>query len=393
MRIGAGALASVLVAAGLVWSIGSLVRLPAEDEQLPAGDESPPLRLERFRVGGFPTGVAATDRAVWVVDGVSYRQIRRIDPETGRVDATITRPSGFTTVTAGLGSVWATTGDGAIARINPRTARVASVTRWGSFVADHLVVGERRLWLGGFGFVSQGLQLRIGYGAPQGVVAMNSDARALRSPVVDGAFVDMAVGESWGWLVPESGDSILRVDPDGIEEARSFPLPEDSDVWAVAAGGGAVWVCCETGAKLLRLDPDTGKLLGPIPIPGYTPGELVFGAGSLWAVLEIPCGDSDRGGTVYRIDPASKSLSGPVCTFGLPSALTIGASGVWISDGVEGNLTGFDPRARIPEIRAGFVAGDDSPLIPLVLLGFITIAAAFWFVWWRRDPVRLAREG
>lgn len=93
---------------------------------------------------------------------------------------------------------------------------------------------------------------------------------------------------------------LRRVDPETREVLATIPL-EGSIIKVAAFGADSIWaLSIDTASpsgpsgKVLRIDPGTNQIVDEIPVGD--PGEVAFGAGSLWVT-------SVRNGTVSRIDP------------------------------------------------------------------------------------------
>jgi streptogramin lyase len=141
--------------------------------------------------------------------------------------------------------LWAVSKEGTVARIDPRTARIAH--QW------------TRL-------------------APSG----NADAG------------EAIVADSRGaWLLSAGQGRILRLEGDRVRKV----LRVDETVEPILAySGRALWVVTSaepTGSRLARLDPRTGVVNATVELGGHYPRALVPAPGGLWVVA----GD----GTVVRV--------------------------------------------------------------------------------------------
>jgi len=102
--------------------------------------------LATIPVGEGPRFMAAGEGALWVTNQTSG-DLSRIDPETNEVVATIDIGEYFQggDVEAGLGSVWAATGDGPLSRIDPALNTV--VEHYEENGADAIAIGEGAVWI------------------------------------------------------------------------------------------------------------------------------------------------------------------------------------------------------------------------------------------------------
>ena len=97
-------------------------------------------------VGQGPRFMAAGEGAVWITNQTSG-DVSRIDPETNEVVASIDIGEYFSggDIEAGLGSVWAATGDGPLSRIDPATNEVTE--HYPENGADAIAIGEGAVWI------------------------------------------------------------------------------------------------------------------------------------------------------------------------------------------------------------------------------------------------------
>jgi len=198
--------------------------------------------VSTFAIGATPTDVAVGSGSVWIGSGSPSKGAQftgalttglvRVDPGTQTIRARVTLPRarrGVSNAREGAiavepGAVWAIAPDGALARIDPRTARVVAVIR--------------------------GVQARAVAAGPEGV-----------------------------WLLGEDG-TIARVDRERnlIAQRRRIPA---SAVTALATGGGAVWVTAPGDGALWRIDPGERLLMRTIDL-GPGAADVAYGNGSVW---------------------------------------------------------------------------------------------------------------
>lgn len=282
---------AVAVGAGAVWVAdagrGTLLRIDPE-------------RRERvgapIAVGAAPFAVAVGEGAVWVAGQTGL--VRAIDSRTGATVATPVRVPGANGLAVGLGGVWVTSRiAGTLTRIDPRTQR-----------ADP--------------------PIRVGGGAADVVIA-------------DGAV----------WVANVIDETVSRVDPATRRADR--PIRVGGAPIALAAGEGALWVARTQGEfaeslEVVRLDPTSRKLTGrPVGVPGGVPLDLAAGGGSVWATdvggLRPPKPPGPGG--VSRIAPDGPAMAGePLATGERPTAVTVGANGVWVANAADGTVTPITAR-------------------------------------------------
>jgi streptogramin lyase len=219
-------LSDVAYGFGSVWvaggNDGTLVRLDprhngAEQVDL-GGSGASPQPVFSVRVGAG---------AVWVTHG---NDVLRIDPDRNEVTGrrTVTEPQG---IAAGLDSLWVTTLDERILRIDARTMKPV-YERDVSQICYFPLVAEGSLW----------------------VVA---------TPTLSSN-------------VPE----IWRLDPGTLAQEHDFPLPKRFP-YQLAAGSGAVWSVDPRIGTLWRFDAGTNRVLAFARI-AHHPVSLAVGGGTVW---------------------------------------------------------------------------------------------------------------
>lgn len=188
-----------------------------------------PGRLEvaaAIEVGGMPSGIAAAAGSVWAATGPGG--VARIDPATDTVVRRI-RPGGaVTALAAGFGDLWAidTVGD-RLLRIDPRENRVLA----------SLPVGRM----------------------PTGLTA----------------------GHGRVWVLSQLASTVVAIDPrtSRVTASRRFGYAE---LWpgGIAAARDSVWVITGRGAEVTRLDPRNAAVEGRLAVEGAR--TLAAAGGTVW---------------------------------------------------------------------------------------------------------------
>jgi YVTN family beta-propeller protein len=94
--------------------------------------------------------VAVGEGSVWVTGDMVDRRIWRLDPRTGRIEATIHLPVAMRTIAAGEGALWVTAPiDDLVLRVDPATNRVTDRIRVGAG-ASGVAVGDGAVWATSF---------------------------------------------------------------------------------------------------------------------------------------------------------------------------------------------------------------------------------------------------
>jgi streptogramin lyase len=208
-----------------------------------------------------------------VGEGVGY-----YDARSGRLQGSVDVPqSPCASMDSGFGAVWtATCGDRGVARIDPRTGEV---TGW--VAVDVPSEGESSI------------------GAGEGAVWAIADG--------DGC----------------SGCVLVRIDPDTVEIAATYDVPEEGT--AVRAGLGGIWITYASEDLVVRVDPETGDVVSQIPV-GSGPRFLDVGEAGVWIMNQTD-------GSVSHVDPGSDTVVATIpvdagAIFG--GDVTVGAGFVWL---------------------------------------------------------------
>jgi hypothetical protein len=129
--------------------------------------------------------------------------------------------------------------------------------------------------------------------------------------------------------------SVRRIDPrfDTLGERILIDNVVAGGPGSAAAVGKTVWVAPSSGL-LTRLDPRTGRVTREID-PNTSVTAMAVEADATWVA------DSNAG-TVTRVDP--NGLRVPITVGGDPSAIALGAGGVWVVK------RGDDSVARIDQV-------------------------------------------
>ncbi|HEY2437947.1 MAG TPA: BTAD domain-containing putative transcriptional regulator, partial [Solirubrobacteraceae bacterium] len=263
---------AVAFGSGSLW-VGNL-----DDQNIQRVDPRTLRTLRTIAVAGPPTGIAATNGGVWVVEsnlnpglGTSSVLVGRVDPEFDTLGPAVpignVVPSGPGAISAQGNSVWVAPSTGLLTHLNATTGAVG----------------------------------------PQ----LNPNA----SPA------GIALGDGAIWLTDAEANNVVRVDPTGV----LTPIPVGNGPTGVTVGGGGVWVVDSLDDALVRIDPGTGSVTARVPV-GRSPAGVAFGAGSVWVANS---GD----GTVTRINPSTdppKAIA-TIKVGGSPQAIVIAGGKAWVT--------------------------------------------------------------
>ena len=273
--------ASMTVADGMLWvrkGAGTVVRVAPTTNRVVGTPLRVPADAEAIAVG---------DGALWVARvaprdlGTPHNDaVTRVDLASGRTVATITVGRAPLDLVATPGAVWVTNsgaGGDSVARINPKTNRVA------------------------------GRPVRTG-ASPQ----------------------SLAVGGGSLWVANHDAGTVTRIDQASGRVVADIPVP--SEPHRVAYGACAAWVGLWHDNSVSRIDPATNRVVGsPIPIGAHHAGNLVVGAGSVWVTSDYRVDAAPEDVVVVRIDPQANRAVETIAVGGHPIDVAAAEGAVWVS--------------------------------------------------------------
>jgi class 3 adenylate cyclase/ABC-type transport system substrate-binding protein len=172
------------------------------------------------------------------------------------------------------------------------------------------------------------------------VTQIGARSRRVAGTISPGIDVDgLAVGPSGVW-VAESGRTVARViDPTFRTVARSVrtagsTVPEAARPLAVTAD--AAWIA--SFGTVERVDPRSGRTVATIDV-GNGPSAIAVGAGGVWL-------SDDVDGTLTRIDPENNEVVERIPVGESASGVAIGAGGVWVPVPLEDRVKRIDPASN-----------------------------------------------
>jgi outer membrane protein assembly factor BamB len=319
---------------------------------MPSAATSDPIR--RIAVDGIPNDVTVFRGNLWVADGQHPRVIE-IDPTSGSVVRTVRVLGGVERVASGMGGVWAAGFHGTFRVDGPEPHGVRTEATYSPVVA-----------VGGGGLFSQDGDGSVSRIDPEsGEILWTTRAARDVGDLKSRVSRDLAASRHGVWLADGTTGEVVRISMDGrrverisigpaFEEVEPDVVREGAYVETVAVGGGSVWVCCNLRYQVVRLDPETGSITGTVDVAvGGGDVAMVFGAGSLWM--------SESLGSIYRVDPRSLEVTGPVDLDRSPDALTVGEGSLW---SVEGESRGDISEVPLAEFESLIGAGGDDERTP-----------------------------
>jgi YVTN family beta-propeller protein len=263
-------------------------------------------------VGAQPTAVSAGEGGIWVANG-GDASASWIDTRTRRVSATIAPGGAVDGMAAGAGAVWTSdVARGALARIDPALRRVDRSIAIGrappsESAGGPVATGAGSVWVG----TGQGKVARVDPKRPAVAarITVGNDPSAI------------AVGEGAVWVADDNDDTVARIDPATAGVLATIAVGRGAS--AIAAGEGAVWVAEPFDNAIARIDPKTNSITDTIPV-GSAPSGVALGAGAVWVANS---GD----GTVSRVDPRTRGVTATISVGGSPHSAAIANGSLWVS--------------------------------------------------------------
>jgi DNA-binding SARP family transcriptional activator/DNA-binding beta-propeller fold protein YncE len=316
----AAALALAAAVAGvLVFRAGDPAVTRLEPNSVGLIDPVQNALVAQTRVGIRPTKVAATGRAVWVVND-DDRTLSEVDPDGPTVRGTTPVARTMSSLATAGARVWLVVseqGSSTLERIDPTFDVVAAKRRLGRVarfvglapVVGAVAVGDGSLWAGS----SYGDVIRVD------PVSLRPKAKV----TTEGGTRGLAVTADAVWAIAGDG-VVVRIDPMTAQIVERFTVA--ADAVAVAADANAAWVASTSENVVTRIDKTSGSVT--TVAVGRQPRDVALGFGSVWVAN---AGD----GTVSRIDPRSREVVATIELGVSVEGIATGAGGVWV--------TGFAP--------------------------------------------------
>jgi YVTN family beta-propeller protein len=261
--------ASIAAGGGAVWAAN------LEGRSLTRIDPGERTVVETVALDATPTGVAFAAGHVWTAHGLTG-ELTRIDPELGgktTLDVARTRiRRSVGAVAGGPSGVWVVYGDATLARVGPRSLRIAWTFAGSSPTA--VVDGGGSVWVTSSGsstalYRFNPLTFRSG---PIGRAGVGPRPTAV------------AYGHGAVWVTSWSEDFVTRVDP-GSYAGRSIAVGDEPV--AVAVGAGSVWVANGGDGTVSRIEPATRQVVDTIEV-GNAPAGIVVSRGLVWVTVQAP---------------------------------------------------------------------------------------------------------
>jgi DNA-binding SARP family transcriptional activator/ABC-type branched-subunit amino acid transport system substrate-binding protein len=262
--------------------------------------------VDSIATGATPMDVAmGGDGAVWVVNGTPRArtaelgpitsEVVRLDASTGRQDAAVRLPDGGSDVSrtehgviaVSPDAVWAITADGAVVRIDQRTASISGAAP--SLRASAIAAGEAGVW-------AVGPNGRLVELDPRTAAVR----RRVRLPTDDiGA---LAVGEAV-WASSWGEGKLWRV---GAGEDVPVSVPVGSGVTDLAVTPTSVWATDPVAGTVTQVDPEAPRVVRTVSVGGV-PRSLAADGDTVWVAV------TGAGGAATSEVAGVAPLPGSIC--------------------------------------------------------------------------------
>jgi YVTN family beta-propeller protein len=258
-----------------------------------------------------------------------------LDPDSGRIRATIDVGGTPTSVAVGEGAAWVLNADDqTVTRVDARTRAVKTFGSGG--VPTDLAAGAGALWVG------NGKRTRAQFIGPvaTSIVRVDPTTTAVRAAVTlpdPGGFTSnlqqdhIAVTRDAVWAVNPDA-SVSRVDPRADEVST---VVRRLDAGAVAAGDEGVWAL-GLDSSLARIDPETASVDRRVRVAANTLSAIAIGAGAVWAAAPYD-------GTVWRVDPEPRLVQRTIDVGTGVTDVAYGLGSVWALNSLRGTVSRIDP--------------------------------------------------
>ena len=283
--------------------------------------------LATVPLGAAPSSVAVGAGAVWVLDA-NDKTISAIDPET-RSREVFSSSSTPTDIAAGAGALWIgnafrklpfsqTSYPESVSRLDPETRVPVATIRLprpkvvrynaGGFpwLFEHIAVTSDAVWV---------------VGADLGVYRIDPRTNQRFGGRVKGIkAVGIAAGGGGVWAIEFGKTRVAKIDPRTNTITQRIPVASEG-LSSIAVGARDVWAADPFGGLVWRIDPGL-KLPRRIPLDVGV-NWVTVGAGAVWATNELA-------GRVYRIDPSTNKAHVVRRTDG-PATVAVGGGAAWVS--------------------------------------------------------------
>ncbi|HEY6692248.1 MAG TPA: protein kinase, partial [Solirubrobacteraceae bacterium] len=262
---------NIAVGEGAVWVLNT------ENDTVSRIDPETKAVTGRIRTRRVATDIAAGAGALWLGNGGGTSgnytvSISRIDPRTSAVTHTVQLPDrtgtgatatlnwGHPDIVVAAGAVWARNPDHTVSRIDPETGRLVATidVEAGSIAAD-----DAGVWVANGSAVTR-IDPRTNRVGPP-----------IRLAVEDASGI--AVGAGKVWVAADRDGVVWQIEPGPQPVTRSIAVGVGAEY--IAFGAGAVWAGNYIDETVSRIDPRTNEVTR---VPAGAVQALAAGAGGAW---------------------------------------------------------------------------------------------------------------
>jgi YVTN family beta-propeller protein len=267
------------------------------------------------------------------ISSLPPNSVGAIDPRTNKLVASI--PVGKTpaAIASGFGSIWVANQDeNTITRIDATTRKVTDVIGGITGTAVDIAAGSGSVWV----TTLEGQLFRINPELNSSSLMPLHFHGRLRFGGMSGLWLYVEAGNGSVWLLWVGGSEILRFDP---RSQKFVTIEDDHGPYDIALGPGALWI--SELSTVSRLDPTTNVITGSADVGVLLQDDftsVAVGEGSIW----LAKGGS---GNVWRVDPATTKAVGSTVIGRHAGALAAGEGGVWVVRPDVGVVVRLDPRS------------------------------------------------
>ena len=278
-------------------------------------------------VGNAPWTMTVGSGSLWVIAG---ENIVRIDPRTNQVIGKpihVDLPERASLEAAVLeeASLWVSMVGGSrtdsILRIDPQTGKLMATIEVRRSPMS-MVSTPGKIWVANFDA-----------NAVSAVDAMTDQLagepfRTGRAPY------SITAGDGSVWVINHGSNTLTRIDPATHSIIADIPLPWEPH--RVAFGETAVWVGNWHDLSVSRVDPQTNQVVGKPIYIGYATGNIAAGYGNVWVtsdyrgVQAFPEPFQDHT-VLIRIDPKTDKVVDTISLGGHPVDVEVTEDAVWVS--------------------------------------------------------------
>jgi serine/threonine protein kinase/ABC-type branched-subunit amino acid transport system substrate-binding protein len=266
---------NIAVGEGAVWALNT------EDDTVSRIDPKTKRVVKTFESAGRPSDLAVGAGAVWVGNGGGrYRNftasISRVDPDSAAITRTEKLPDttegaagstnpGLPRIAVGAGAVWAINPDDTLSRIDPETGRLVATIDAG-ISASTIAAGEEGVW-----FLSwEDRSVRR--------LDPRSNRVAQTIPLGSQFLSGIAVGAGSVWVTAAREGLLWRIEAERSPSLRTIDVGVGATY--VAFGDGAVWTGNHLDGFVSRIAPRTNTVTDRVQVGAAQ--ALEAGAGSAW---------------------------------------------------------------------------------------------------------------